>query len=182
MTRAEIIELQKRIGATPDGFWGPRSTKAAQDHLRKLIPVTDFPYPWNIEDVYGPPATGITRIDVTGLGLQFNGQTVNSVQCHMKVAESLFDILREISLSEYRWILSTYAGVFNNRNIRGGTRKSLHAYGAAIDLWPGPNGNHTHWPTRAKMPIQVMEIFAKHGWLSAGAFWSRDAMHFQATK
>jgi hypothetical protein len=27
-----------------------------------------------------------------------------------------------------------------------------------------------------------MEEFAKEGWLSAGAFWSRDAMHFQATK
>jgi hypothetical protein len=28
----------------------------------------------------------------------------------------------------------------------------------------------------------VMEFFAVGGWLSAGAFWGRDAMHFQATK
>jgi hypothetical protein len=32
------------------------------------------------------------------------------------------------------------------------------------------------------MPIQVMEEFAKEGWLAAGAFWGRDAMHFQATR
>jgi hypothetical protein len=32
------------------------------------------------------------------------------------------------------------------------------------------------------MPIEVMEEFAKEGWLPAGAFWSRDAMHFQATR
>jgi hypothetical protein len=27
-----------------------------------------------------------------------------------------------------------------------------------------------------------MEEFAKEGWLAAGAFWGRDAMHFQATQ
>jgi len=28
----------------------------------------------------------------------------------------------------------------------------------------------------------VIKVFAKHGWLSAGVFWSRDGMHFQKTK
>jgi hypothetical protein len=32
------------------------------------------------------------------------------------------------------------------------------------------------------MPLEVMEFFAVGGWLSAGAFWLRDSMHFQATK
>jgi hypothetical protein len=32
------------------------------------------------------------------------------------------------------------------------------------------------------MPIEVMEEFAKEGWLPAGAFWSRDSMHFQSTR
>jgi hypothetical protein len=32
------------------------------------------------------------------------------------------------------------------------------------------------------MPLEVMEMFAQEGWLSAGAFWGRDAMHSQATK
>jgi hypothetical protein len=32
------------------------------------------------------------------------------------------------------------------------------------------------------MPLDVMEIFAREGWLAAGAFWSRDSMHMQATQ
>jgi hypothetical protein len=32
------------------------------------------------------------------------------------------------------------------------------------------------------MPLEVMEAFAREGWVSAGAFWSRDAMHHQSTQ
>jgi hypothetical protein len=32
------------------------------------------------------------------------------------------------------------------------------------------------------MPLEIMEAFAREGWLAAGAFWGRDAMHFQATR
>jgi len=39
-----------------------------------------------------------------------------------------------------------------------------------------------HWPTSSTMLLVVMEAFAREGWLSAGAFWGRDAMHFQATQ
>ena len=66
--------------------------------------------------------------------------------------------------------------------MRGGSRPSLHARAAAIDLDPGNNGLVTHWPMKATMPLEVMEAFAREGWLPAGAFWSRDAMHFQSTQ
>jgi hypothetical protein len=65
--------------------------------------------------------------------------------------------------------------------MRNGTLPSLHARGAAIDLDPDDNGLHIPWPVRATMPIEVMEAFAREGWKPAGAFWSRDAMHFEAT-
>jgi hypothetical protein len=65
--------------------------------------------------------------------------------------------------------------------MRGGSTPSLHARGAAIDLDPDNNANKQHWPASATMPFAVMEAFAREGWLSAGAFWSRDAMHSQAT-
>jgi hypothetical protein len=32
------------------------------------------------------------------------------------------------------------------------------------------------------MPLEVMETFAREGWVSAGAFWGRDAMHHEAVK
>jgi hypothetical protein len=32
------------------------------------------------------------------------------------------------------------------------------------------------------MPIEAMEAFARVGWLAAGAFWNRDAMHYETTR
>ena len=79
-------------------------------------------------------------------------------------------------------ILVQYAGVYNNRPMRGGSLPSLHARGAAIDLAPDTNRMSQSWPTSADMPLEVMEAFAREGWTPAGAFWGRDAMHFQSTK
>jgi hypothetical protein len=188
MNRARIIEIQRRIGTTPHGFWGPESIAACQAHLRRMMPT---PNPWPAQTqtaltaFYGAPGdtTRHTAIDVRGLGLRFDGQAVSRVTCHHRVAESLLAILRQLAtFPEGRRVMGEYAGVYNNRPMRGGTLPSLHARAAAIDLAPRSNGNHGHWPTRSDMPIEVMEVFSQHGWLSAGAFWSRDAMHFQATK
>jgi hypothetical protein len=187
MTRTQIIELQKRIGTTPDGFWGPASIKACQEHLRRLMP---FPNPWPasnqpaLQGRYGSPGdeSKLVNIDVAGLGVIYEGKGVRTIRVHRDCAESLLRVIRAIAESPFRYVLSEYGGVFNNRPMRGGSMPSLHARGAAIDLMPLANGLNTHWPTKANMPIEVMEMFAREGWLSAGAFWGRDAMHFQSTK
>jgi hypothetical protein len=77
---------------------------------------------------------------------------------------------------------SDFCGVFNYRTKRGSNSWSLHAYGAAIDLDADTNGFREQWPLQADMPLEIMECFAREGWLSAGAFWGYDAMHFQATQ
>jgi len=187
MTRNQIIEIQRRIGATPDGFWGPRSIAACQAHLRAMMP---SPNPWPSQSqaaltgFYGRAGdeSQLVSIDVAGLGVIFDSKHVRSMRVHRKCAESLLRVIREISASPFRYVLAEFAGVYNNRPMRGGTLPSLHARGAAIDLMPNTNRNHQHWPTSANMPIEVMEMFAREGWLSAGAFWSRDAMHMQAAK
>jgi len=38
MTYTEIFHLQKRIGTTPDGFWGPKSIRACKEYLRAMMP------------------------------------------------------------------------------------------------------------------------------------------------
>jgi hypothetical protein len=186
MTQNQIKETQEKVGTVPDGFWGPKSIAACQRHLRKLMP----PVPqWPKSDqssltaFYGAPGdeSKLTNLDVTGLGVKYEGKTVKTIRCHAKVAGSLHWVLSMLS-DTHPLILAEYAGVYNNRVMRGGTMPSLHARGAAIDLWPDRNGNRQHWPTQALMPLEVMEAFSREGWLSAGAFWSRDAMHFQATQ
>jgi hypothetical protein len=187
MNKAQIIAMQERIGTTADGFWGPESIAACQKHLRSLMP---SPNPWPATDqssltsFYGAAGdeSKLTNLDVRGLGLKYDGSSVKSVRCHAKVASSLHRILTAISLSPHAWVLAEYAGVYNNRNMRGNSLPSIHARGSAIDLAPGTNGNKTSWPVSATMPLEVMEMFSKEGWLSAGAFWGRDGMHFQATR
>jgi len=187
MTRAQIQAMQERIGTTPDGFWGPKSIAACQRHLRALMP-KDSNWPGTsqaaLQGFYGSAGdeSKLVNLDVQGLGVRYDGKPVRTIRCHERVADSLRRVLEDIAAGPHAAILRQYAGVYNNRTMRNGTSPSLHARGAAIDLAPDANANSTHWPIRATMPLGVMESFAREGWLPAGAFWGRDAMHFQATQ
>ena len=122
-------------------------------------------------------------------------QKVTKISCHKRIAEPLLAALESLleafgrdGIIEHG--LDLYAGVFNHRKIRGGSKKwSLHAYGAAIDLNPDANGWSTPWrvdrigePGFASMPTLAIECFEKQGFLSGAREWGRDAMHFQYTK
>lgn len=186
MDKQRIREIQQKIGTTVDGFWGPKSTFACQQYLRSLMPLT-IKSPGgslaSLREFYGSPGDENNLVGLgvpVGVVVKYEGKQVSTIRCHHKVAESLRSILVELS-QVCPGVLLEYAGCYNNRSIRGGSTPSLHSWGAAIDLKPDTNGNHTHWPTGADMPLEVMEVFSRHGWLSAGAFWSRDAMHFQFT-
>jgi len=193
MTKEEIKHVQRRIGVNDDGVWGPKSIKACEKHLRSLnLKLNIWPKASQKEykKFYGNPGdtSRHVQINVEKYKVKYLNSTVKTITCNEKIATSLDSILCELYDSEHSWILDYYIGVFVFRPTRGAelldidtTNWSLHAYAAAIDFWPTVNGNKIHWPTRAKMPIEVMEVFARHGWLAAGAFWHRDAMHFQAT-
>ncbi len=187
MTADTIKEIQKRIGTDPDGQWGPKSTEACKRHLRALMP---NPSPWPSSDdvsmtrFYGKAGdeSNLVNLDVAGLGILYEGNPVKTVRVHKKCAESLLRVLSAIAASPHAWVLLEYAGCFNFRPMRGGSRPSKHAWGAAIDLVPARNGLATAWPSFANMPLEVMEMFAAEGWTSAGAFWGKDAMHHEATR
>lgn len=187
MTKSQIITLQERIGTKPDGIWGDVSTAACQRHLRALMPT---PHPWPTGDEssvirrFGEPGDEeqLVNLPVIGLGVKYAGKPVRTIRCHRLVSDSLLAAITEIAASPAAWILAEYAGCFNFRPMRGGSRYSKHAWGIAVDFAPDTNGLRTHWPRAASMPIEVMEAFARQGWLAAGAFWSSDAMHFETTR
>lgn len=184
MNKAEIIDLQKRLRVEPDGFWGPCSIAASQRHLRALMPAGRWPKTdqASLTKFYGPAGdeSRLVRFDMPP-GTLYDGKPHPHSRINEACLESFQRILGELKTS-FPEILAKFDGIYNNRPMRGGTTPSLHARGAAVDFDAGRNGNRVHWPLQATMPFGVMEIFAREGWLSAGAFWSRDAMHFQATQ
>lgn len=199
MNNAEIIVTQKRVGTPADGDWGPLSTAACQRHLRRIEPhPSPFPLensrafevfygPHGVKDGYTPPSK-IIRLPFS-LWLYGNPKKLVPVlRVHEKCADSLLGVFEILAsalpterLRKEAGVLC-YDGLYNPRLKRGSATKwSMHAWMCAIDLNAAQNGNLEHWPTSAEMPLIVMECFVKCGWLPAGAFWSRDAMHFQAT-
>lgn len=193
MRRDKIVEIQKKIGTDPDGFWGPLSIRACHKYLRDLMDkrylVEGFNRPPTPDDssmrgYYGMPGdqSNLVNLDVHDLGLVYDRASVRTVRVHKRAAESLRGALEDVASSSSNGVLKFYAGTFNNRPMRGGSRPSKHAWGVAIDLDPDSNGLRQHWPMSADMPFDVMECFARWGWTPAGAFWSRDAMHFERTR
>ena len=185
MTTEQIKSTQRRIGVAPDGFWGPKSISVCQSYLKSLMPKDNH---WPNTDqasltaFYGQAGDESKLINVEAPCLMtYEGVKVKTIRCNAKVEESLTRVLTEISKLEGCSPI-VYDGCYNNRPMRGGSTPSLHARGAAIDLWADSNGNHVSWPIASTMEFEIIEAFSRDGWLSAGAFWGRDAMHFQATK
>ena len=186
MTRDRIKSIQIKIGVEVDGFWGPKSIAACQSYLRSLMPAeSNWPRPSqeSLQGFYGSPGDELklVSVNVEGLGLKYDGKPVKSLRCHDKVADSLKRALESLAKS-HPDILAQYAGVYNNRTMRGGSLPSLHARGAAIDLAADTNRLSQSWPVSATMPLEVMEAFAREGWVGLGWLIGRDAMHFQATQ
>jgi hypothetical protein len=194
MTTAEIQRIQERIGVKPDGFWGPISTAAAKAHLAKLAPTPNpFPVQSRVSEFYGAPGVpgGFTppqRKIALPFTVYYEGNPVTHLRPHEKCADRLLAVFHRLAeiypdeASRRAAGILTYDGLYHPRAMRGGTARSMHSWAIAIDLDAARNGNAAHWPMASSMPIEVMECFAAEGWLSAGAFWSRDAMHFQATR
>ena len=135
MNQSQIIELQRHIGTAPDGYWGPKSIAACKRHLEALMPIGGaWPSPEDTSMIrfFGRPRdeSSLVPLDVTGLSVKYDGQSVRSIQCHKLVAASLGRILRRISDGPHRGILAKYAGCYNPRPMRGGNRPSKHSWGA----------------------------------------------------
>jgi hypothetical protein len=81
--------------------------------------------------------------------------------------------------------LSPTAGSYNCRNIAGMDAKSMHSYGAAIDINAAYSGywrwsaSHSDPKWRNQIPIEIVRIFEKHGFIWGGRWYHYDTMHFE---
>ncbi len=91
------------------------------------------------------------------------------------------------SLPHLHKYIDNMGGTFNWRKISGTQRLSAHSFGIAIDI----NVNHSNywkWTKRKqddiiyyknKIPLELIEIFEKHGFIWGGRWYHYDSMHFE---
>lgn len=100
----------------------------------------------------------------------------------------LTDISLELdTLKEYHKFVDNSAGTFNFRTIKGTSRLSMHSFGIAIDI----NVSHSaywKWVQREKgdtlrcdnkIPMKIVEIFERRGFIWGGRWYHFDTMHFE---
>lgn len=114
-------------------------------------------------------------------------QRINLFSCHAKLATPLTSIFAQAAQhygeKEFRRLrLDRFGGCFNYRPMRGGTRLSVHSWGAAVDL--DPERNQLKWGRdRASFAKPEYEAFWKivesHGAVSLGRTQNRDYMHYE---
>lgn len=136
--------------------------------------------------MYGDSAGAVkkTLAPVKWLG----GQTVRVTTIN-KVNERLQAVSDEVARlpPKIRAVVAKTAGTFNWRAIKGTGRRSMHSYAVAIDVgvshsdfwgWvkPGPDGL-LKWNN--KIPMEVVDIFERHGFVWGGKWYHFDSMHFE---
>lgn len=138
---------------------------------------------------YGDPGPGFESnltVVVPPWHMTYEGRPVRGVRIHRKCAASLQAVFEDIAAQvghDYTRLppgAVAFSGSYNPRTIRGSSRLSCHAFGAAIDMDAEHNPmNYEHSP--GTMSSLVINAFKRQGWFWGGDFRSRqDPMHFQA--
>lgn len=114
-------------------------------------------------------------------------QKVKQFACHELVADSFTSIFAQAAAhygeaEMIRLGLDLFGGCFNDRAMRGGTAKSMHAFGIAYD--GDPERNQLRWgKDRAEFAKPEYDVFwaivEAHGGVSLGRLRNYDWMHFQ---
>lgn len=114
------------------------------------------------------PKHGGGRVSIT---------TANGVDKALEAVSAELDALPDRFLK----YLIPNSGTYNCRKIAGSSARSVHAWGAAIDInsaasdyWRWSKGG---WHNR--IPVEIARVFEKHGFIWGGRWWHYDTMHFE---
>ena len=103
-------------------------------------------------------------------------------------ADALEAVVADLRMlpSEMTRYLVPSAGTYNCRRIAGTDRRSMHAYGAAIDIntehadyWMWAKPVDGAYPYRNRIPYVIVEAFERHGFVWGGKWYHYDTMHFE---
>ncbi len=104
--------------------------------------------------------------------------TVNGVDKALDAVSHELDALPD----RFTKYLKPNSGTYNCRDIAGSTARSMHAYGAAIDI-NDARADYWRWSRaprwRNRIPLQIVRVFERHGFIWGGAWYHYDTMHFE---
>jgi hypothetical protein len=111
--------------------------------------------------------------------------TITKINGVDKALESVSRELDELSDDVIKYLRPS-AGTYSCRSIAGTNNKSMHAYAAAIDIntkysdyWRWDSGRNGEPIWRNQIPIEVVRIFERHGFIWGGRWYHYDTMHFE---
>ena len=138
----------------------------------------------NLVDVIWLPKKWGRKLKVTG---------VNDVAMKLAAVSAELDALP----AKFDVYLFPPAGTYNCRPIAGTNRVSGHGYGIAVDL-SAKASDYWLWslgtaatersgvdraklviPYKNRLPIEIVEIFERHGFIWGGKWYHYDTMHFE---
>ena len=128
----------------------------------------------NLAGVVWLPSKGGQRLEVT---------RINGMAAKLQAVSDELDRLPE----RFTKYLKPSAGTYNCRVVAGTKRVSAHGHGIAIDiatahsdywLWTKPRADG-RYPYANRVPMEIVEVFEKHGFIWGGKWYHYDTMHFE---
>jgi peptidoglycan LD-endopeptidase CwlK len=99
--------------------------------------------------------------------------------------EAISDELERLP-KEFHQYIAQPAGTFKWRVIAGTERLSNHSFAAAIDInlrftdyWRWDLNKGDRYPFKNRIPMAIVHIFEKHGFIWGGRWYHYDTMHFE---
>lgn len=136
--------------------------------------------------MYGHSAAEVQKhlVDVSWFGSTVKFTSVNGANVQLKkVADEI-----EATHPDMKKYMKC-CGTFYWRQVRGANRQSAHSYGIAIDintdysdywLWKYPGKEETAEIKYVnRIPLEIVEVFEKHGFVWGGRWYHFDTMHFE---
>ena len=108
--------------------------------------------------------------------------TVNGIDKALEAVSRDLDVMPDNFIT----YLKPSSGTYNCRKVAGSSVRSMHAYATAIDInstfsaywrWSGGPKGEPKWQN--KIPIEIVRVFEKHGFIWGGYWYHYDTMHFE---
>jgi len=102
-----------------------------------------------------------------------------------KALEAVSRELDELPNDLIKYLKPT-AGTYDCRPVAGTNNKSMHAYAASLDInakysnyWRWSSGSKAEPKWHNQIPIEIVRIFERHGFIWGGYWYHYDTMHFE---